>query len=106
MQFSHSLDNIYEYIYILRDSIKDRQVWEPFNYEYTFRTIKDTQCMLKQEYFRTTHQRFEESFRQLFEGVFTGDLNILINYLNGFLYLEKLNQKVRWHQNYGSFPQE
>ena len=106
MQLTSTLDEeIIEYLCIMRDSIKDRKYWTSFDYNYTYDRLRKIVCRIKSQYLAVSGQTLEEASRRILAGVFGGSIETYISFYNGLLYVRKLENKVRWHQRYGVFPE-
>lgn len=105
MQSTYTLDdNIVEYLYEINETINKRKYWTSFKYNSTFRCLETAIKMIKTAYKRKTGATLEETSRRLFEGLQAGGVETFVNYYNAFLFIRKLEEKLRWHQKYGIFP--
>ena len=105
MPWVYTLDpNIVEYLYEIDQTIKNRKYWTTYSYESTFALLDNAMNKIKASYRKITGCTLEDTSRRLFDNVETGGIETFINFYNGFLFVRKLEQKLRWHQQYGSFP--
>lgn len=107
MQSTYTLDgDIVEYLHQINETMNKRKYWTSFTYNATFESLKVAIDMIKYAYKRKTGTTLEETSRRLFEGVQAGGIETFISYYNGFLFVRKLEDKLRWHQKYGNFPEQ
>jgi hypothetical protein len=105
MPLTYTLDDsILEYLQQINKSIKEKKYWTSFGYNATFESLEVAMGMVQRAYTKLTGTTLEETSRRLFENVQGGGIETFVNYYNAFLFIRKLEYKLRWHQNYGSFP--
>ena len=105
MPLTYTLDDsIVEFLFRLTETIKNKEYWTPMAYDATFEALQVAADMIKDSYKRLTASSLEETSRRLFVDVQGGGIETYINYYNGFLFVRKLQYRLRWHQKYGSFP--
>lgn len=105
MQSIYTLDdNIVKYLHQINETIYKTKYWTSFKYNSTFECLKVAIEMIKSTYKRKTGATLEETSRRLFEGLQAGGIETFVNYYNAFLFIRKLEEKLRWHQRFGSFP--
>lgn len=105
MPLTYTLDaSIVEFLFRLTESINNKEYWTPMEYDVTFKALQTAAEMINDSYKRLTASSLEETSRRLFIDVQGGGIETYINYYNGFLFVRKLQYRLRWHQKYGSFP--
>lgn len=98
-------DDIVEYLQQINKSINEKEYWTSFSYQATFESLQVAMAMVNKAYLKYTGTTLEETARRLFEDVQGGGIETYIEFYNAFLFIRKLQYKLRWHQSYGSFPE-
>lgn len=107
MQLDYILESdILEDIQIIKDSIYNRKFWTSFNYTYTLDKLAEIEKSANALYLKKSTKTLKDACGQFFDNSFIGDIDLFIAYFNIILYMKKLQQKVLWHQKYGTFPKE
>lgn len=105
MPLTYTLDgDIVEYLQQINDTINNKKYWTSFTYSATFRSLQVAMEMVECKYKKLTNFTLQEYSRILFDGTQGDGIETFVNYYNAFLFIRKLENKLRWHQKYGSFP--
>lgn len=106
MPLIYTLDeNTVEYLQQIHNSMQKKQYWTSFDYKATFESLKTAMNMVQKAYTKYTGSTLQETSRRLFENTQGGGVETYINFYNAFLFIRKLENKLRWHQKYGNFPE-
>lgn len=97
-------EQVVDYIKRINKNINENEYWNPVRYEMFFDCLKTAMRYLEVSYKRATGTTLEDTSRRLFENVQEGGIETFINYYNAFLFIRKLEYKLRYHQNSGDFP--
>lgn len=104
MQSTYTLDgDIVEFLQQIDYTIKHKKYWTSFDYTATFESLNVAMDMVNSSYKRKTGTTLQETSRRLFQGTQSGGIEIFISYYNGFLFIRKLEDRLRIHRKCGYF---
>ena len=97
-------EELVQYLYKLGKKIENKKYWSDNDYDSMFKLLKIAITVVESAYMRLTGTTLQETSRRLFEDVQGGGIETFVSFYNGYLFIRKLQYKLRWHRKNGRFP--
>lgn len=94
-----------EYLQQINHTINTRKEWTPEHFKAVEESLQLVLCIINKKYHKATGTSLEETTRRLLKDVQGGGIETYIEFYNAFLFIRKMQYKLRWRQRYGTLPE-